>query len=604
MSDRSYSQKTRKNRVNPAKPPKEKVAQRSGQMQEEPPSQVNVAGVPALSHADVLNLQQGFGNKAMRGLIAQRHAIPKGRQAVGSEEDEIQEKALIQRHAIPEGRRGVGEEEDEIQTRSLVQRSPAFGRQSAAGGPERTLWGKGGGSVLQRKDGKGKDAPKEPLPAAPEVKKEATGKAPEAKKEPALQDPLVKQADEDYKKFVSGGPYTLPDYVPDKADKTYHYGKFDAVYDPANRLLSANMRVKFQFPDLPDPTTGDAAAKKLAPLYQLLKDSYITLFTVRTAYGWSGKFNFYNVREPKSVWGKLNPVRVKVNVTPVDSGQHYTLNKYYKDVIDPQTGLGKVPSVSSNISSTANMYKFDPTKRGFTGKESVGEGEKKRLERNLPKIHFSSSSAQIPAKYLPDLQYVADYLRRMNQPKFNIDVVGHASKTGSDASNMKYSEARAQVVADKLKSLGVTNHKITFGGIGSIGASASGSWRKVDFDVEVDKSFSNTQDVDMHEFGHMLGLDDEYTRSNETRDYSTQKEFMIKMLGSEQYGKGKQGKYAEEVTKIQKVAPESSAGVMHAGSEVRVYNYVTFWQALYETAAKAANQPAPALSWKDWKVQG
>ncbi len=43
---------------------------------------------------------------------------------------------------------------------------------------------------------------------------------------------------------------------------------------------------------------------------------------------------------------------------------------------------------------------------------------------------------------------------------------------------------------------------------------------------------------------------------------------------------------------------------MESGSEVRVYHYVTLWQALYETAAKAASQPTPALTFADWKVIG
>lgn len=613
MSDHAYPQKAKRKHNQSPKPKTLKPEPRLDPVLDESLAQAKTATPAAISHEDVLSLQQGFGNKAMRGLIAQRHTIPRGRQAVGTEEEEVQTKPFAQRHTIPKGRQAIGEDEDVIQEKPALQRAPAFGRQGyRPAGSGRALWGRDDTSSIQRKHGLDL---KEPVKSPPEAKKDAGGGAPdakkmpvedkaEAKKEPPADDPLVKQATQDYEKFVSGGPYTIPNYVPDKADKKYHYGKFDAVYDPAKKLLSANMRVKFQFPDLPEAKEGDPLSKKLAQISQVLKDSYITFFTIYTSYGWSGKFNFSNVRQPKSVWGKLNPIQVKVNVTPVESDQHYTLNKYYKDVVDPETGLGKVPSVSSNISSTVNMYKFDPTKRGFTGKKVIGAGEKARLERNLPKIHFATASAQIPARYLPDLQYIADYLKRMNRPKFEIDVVGHASKTGDEAENMKYSEARAQAVADKLKSLGVTNHKITYGGIGSIGATASGAWRKVDFYVEVDKSFSNVQDVELHEFGHMLGLDDEYTRADETRGYTTQKELLVKMLGSEEYGAGKEGKYGSEISKIEKKNIKPSAGVMYAGNEVRVYNYVTFWQALYDTAAKAANQPSPPFTWKDWKVQG
>jgi hypothetical protein len=239
--------------------------------------------------------------------------------------------------------------------------------------------------------------------------------------------------------------------------------------------------------------------------------------------------------------------------------------------------------------------------QSFTGNPTTGSDEIKRLKRNLPKIHFANESMAIEEKYIPDLQYVADYLRQMNRPKFNINVVGHANKTGNEANNVKYSAQRAQIVMNKLKALGVKNHALSSTGVGSTGATADGSWRKVDFAITVDKSFSNVQNTTLHEFGHMLGLDDEYVRKKDTRTHTTQKAFMAKMLGEETYGKGKEGKLGEEVTSV---LPLSSASVMESGNEVRPYHYVTLWQALYDTAAKAANQPTPPLTWKDWKVSG
>lgn len=526
------------------------------------------------------------------GLL-QRHAIPQGRQGVGEEEDEIQaqrEEQVAQRHAIPQGRQGVGEEEDEIQTRPMVQRSPAFGQTIAGqGSPARFLWGNSRLPAVQRQKGKTKAPPKGATPKG----------APAAKKAVKADDPAVKQAEKEYNKFVSGGPYKSNNYVPDTVD---NFGKFDVVYDPANKLLSANMRVKFVFPDMPIPKGKTLVDLALAPVIKSIQDSYVTNFIKHVTTGWSGKFDFRNVREPQSVWGKLNPIRVKVDVQPVKSNQHYTFNKYFTPQIDKKTGQGKVPNVESNFTGNVHMYLFDTTKRGFTGSASIGKEEVVRLQRNLPKIRFASGSAAIDPKYIPDLQFVADYLRRMNRPKFIIGVVGHANKTGKEPENIKFSNMRAQAVMNKLKAFGVNNHTLTASGVGSTGATPDGSWRKVDFAISVDKSFSNVQDVDMHEFGHMLGLDDEYDRGD-ARTHTTQHKMKVlqKMLGSKGYGKGKADKYADEIAKIYK---EGSAGVMHAGDEVRVYNYVTFWQALTDTATKAGNQPTPAFTWEDWKVTG
>ena len=153
---------------------------------------------------------------------------------------------------------------------------------------------------------------------------------------------------------------------------------------------------------------------------------------------------------------------------------------------------------------------------------------------------------------------------------------------------------------DKLKAFGVTNHKLSATGVGSTGATAAGSWRKVDFGIGVDKGFSNVQDTTLHEFGHMMGLDDEYVTGRAIQ-LKHQRKFVRKMLGDKAYGKGQENKYADEVTKVD---PLSSASVMESGNEVRVAHYVTLWQALYDTAAKAPLQPVPPFTFKDWKVIG
>lgn len=501
-------------------------------------------------------------------------------------EDELQTKPAVQRHTIPPGRQGVGSEDEEIQTKPLIQRAPSFERMNEegmiAGVRARSLWGNGALPTVQRKNG-------DKAPKDVNIKD-----APKAKAEAKAEDPAVKQAKEEYQKYVAGGPYTYENYVPDTAE---NFGKFDATYNPGSKLLTLDMRVKFVFPDMSVPKG------KLAPIIEKTQKetqkTYIATFIQHVTTGWSGKYAFKNIREPQSVWGKLNPIRAKVNVQSVESKQHYTFNKYFKNL------AGKIPNVASNTTGQVSMYVFDTIKQGFTGNASVGQGEVVRLRRNLPKTHFANGSADIDAKYIPDLQFVADYLRRMSRPKFEIEVVGHANKTGKESVNLKYSALRAQAVKDKLRAFGVTNHKLTSRGVGSAGATADGSWRKVDFVITTDKSFSNVQDVDMHEFGHMLGLDDEYYRgAGDTRSNTTQHKMKVmqKMLGSEAYGKGQEDKYADEVTKI--YATEASAGIMHAGNEVRVYNYVTFWQALSDTAAKGASQPADAFTWKDWKIIG
>ena len=547
---------------------------------------------PTVKSSDYVMLQRSVGNKTLRRWVGdkpiQRHSIPEGRQGVGEEEDEIQarrEDRTVQRHSIPEGRQGVGEEEDEIQAKR--DRAGAFGRTQAV--QQAMIWGNGSG-VLQRN--KGKKAP----PDAKGVAKGGKGA-----KKVKVDTPAEKQARKDHAKFTAGGPYTVNNFEPDNQE---NYGKFDVVYNPSAKKLNINMRIKFLFPDVKMPKGNTFQDVIDRTMLHIKKAQYINNFLSQVHAGWSGKFTFRNIREPQSIWGKLNPINVKVNVKPVTTNQHYILKGYFKKAGRSNVSGNKF----KKDPSTATFFKdaLDSSKQPNTGSKLMGQHEVLRLKRNLPKIRFGNTATAIPAKYVPDLQYVSDYLKRMNRPKFTLQVIGHANKTGIEKNNLKYSKIRAQTVADKLKAFGVSNHTIKTSGVGSAGASPDGKWRKVDIVPSIDPAFTNVQDTTLHEFGHMLGLDDEYVRKGDTRTHTMlhkQKE-MQKMLGNKAYGKDAAGKsqenkYADEVSKVD---PLTSVSVMERGNEIRMYHYVTLWQGLYNAAQSAKNQPAPPFSWKDWKV--
>jgi outer membrane protein OmpA-like peptidoglycan-associated protein len=541
---------------------------------------------PTVKQSDLQILQQSLGNKAFRSVMAnyvQRHTLPEGRQAVGEEEDEIQARReeRVQRHTLPEGRQAVGEEEDEI------QRSPTFGRTRPV--PVRSLWGNG--HAIQRDKGKGAVAPKgvDPKGADPKLA------APKGKVEAKVEDPIVKKASKELETFIGGSPYIKNNFEPDNQE---NYGKFDVTYHPGKKLIQADMRVKFTFPDAPVPEIKSILDFGPAAQMMAIHQMYIANFIAQVHKGWSGRFQFRNVREPQAVWGKLNPVSVKVNVTPVQANQHYTMKANLKTAGTANVSGNKFKKDPSTI--TLFKGDLDPTKQPNTGVKAIGIDELTRLQPNLPKVHFAAGSAKIPAKYTPDFQFIADYLKRMNRPKFVLDVVGRANKTGDEPDNLKYSTARAQAVADKLKSMGVNNHTINVKGVGSTGATKDGAWRKTDIIPQLDKGFNNVQDTTLHEFGHMLGLDDEYVRAGDTRKFTMlhkQKE-MQKMLGDKGYGKGQENKYADEVSAVN---PLTSASVMERGNDIRMYHYVTLWQGLYNAAMSAAG-PVPPFTWKDWKV--
>lgn len=545
---------------------------------------------PQVKQGDALALQRSVGNKAVRQLLGarqvQRHSISPGRQGVGEEDDELQRTPDVQRHSISPGRQGVGEEDDELQRAPDVQRQPAFGRPTAR--PRLNPWGHNGGDFrLQRKGEGAKAGAPPPVPAAAKgTGDKATGDAAGAKGADPAEEAA---AQKEYEAFVAGGPYKVSNYVPDTTGGGW--GKFDATYAPAPKVLSIDMRIKFNFPDdqhKDDPSKSIIDNALDAVTVKMRQQSYINSFISQVTTGWGGRYQFQTVRPPQAVWGKLNPVSVKLNVTAVESNPHYTMDAYQK-----KTGTA---NVSDNTSSQVELFKGDNAPSAAFN-PGTGTEELARVQKNLPKIRFGVNSAAVDPKYLADLQFVADYLRQINTPKFQLDVIGFANKTGDPAQNMKLSQSRAETVAAKLKGFGLTNHGVTPAGQGDTAATADGAWRKVEIVPSLPKGFTNMQDVTLHEFGHMLGLDDEYQYTDntgkitDTRKLSTHHDLVSKM-----YGK----KFADLTNTI---GNADSASVMYAGDDVRSYHYVTMWKTLYDLTA-AAPAPKPPLGWQDWKIIG
>ncbi len=101
----------------------------------------------------------------------------------------------------------------------------------------------------------------------------------------------------------------------------------------------------------------------------------------------------------------------------------------------------------------------------------------------------------------------------------------------------------------------------------------------------VDPAVVNKLDTAGHEFGHMLGVGDEYgTKGDKTSHWN-----LVKKAFGQQY--------ADDVAL--KDVP-GGGSIMRGGQEVRIYHYVTFWQALCESTLKAA-LPDPKFGYDDWK---
>jgi hypothetical protein len=376
-----------------------------------------------------------------------------------------------------------------------------------------------------------------------------------------LYQPGILDARKDLTKFLAKS-YTHKNFL-----SANGFGKYDATYDPTARLLTIGMRIKFSFPDDSGPLLSKTKRAERKARHKAYRDDFIDQVTK----AWSGKFQFENVREPKSVWSRLNPVNVAVVVTPTDGKDaHFLLKAKMK--------TEGTANVSPNQVTT--MYKgTDKAKEVFTDANKLGEAS--RLKQAAPDVFFKGNkSTELTDASVQAIDFLALYLRRLGKPKYNIETVGHAK-------NAKRANERASTLSTALTSAGVgPTHTVTPRGQVEAVSSTKGS-----FNPQIDPGYVNQQDVTAHEFGHMLGLDDEYeVRGNGGK-------------GIETYDRVKDAlgqKWADLTAR----AGIDSESVMDGGSDVRIQHYITMWDTLGKLTQTKADAPAAKFGDADWKFIG
>lgn len=457
----------------------------------------------------------------------------------------------------------------------------AQGKATTSGGASVSKWsilGEGFGSAV---DGSGLLTPgtdikgAESAPVQVEARDEAAGAA--GTGSVTLWDAKLWQAKIDFPKFISA-PLSYPNF-----EKGLN-GKFDVDYDPSARVAKVTMKLKFSWPEADtEPSMWNLWGLLTSAASLKKQEDYQANFIKQVMKQWSGRYEFQNIREPKSIWSKLNPVTVAVNIVPVDSGQHFTVE--IRDRAADRT-KGEANQVGGGV---LTLYQgADVPKPAFN--PDTAAGELKRVDRVTPTpIQFENNSAVIPPGDLAKLGTMGTYISRINNPKFDIKVEGHASATGKSSENMTLSEQRAKAVVDALKAAGATNHTITHVAHGDTGATKDDAWRKVVITNSIPAGWQNMQDTTAHEFGHMIGLGDEYAKAGVPK--ATHYDLVAKAFGPD---------YAEQVAKR---GDTDYASIMDGGDDVRIQHYVTFWSALVETTLKAA-VPDPKFGYDDWKFVG
>jgi outer membrane protein OmpA-like peptidoglycan-associated protein len=134
-------------------------------------------------------------------------------------------------------------------------------------------------------------------------------------------------------------------------------------------------------------------------------------------------------------------------------------------------------------------------------------------QANPQTIRFDPDSAQVVGADRTSLERFGRVLDDPVHPPFPLQLEGFASTEGPTDHNDELAQQRADAVADLLRPL-TPDTPITASGMGE-GEGSTPEWRKVEIWFG---TYDAVQATVVHEFGHMLGLEDEYVESDTGRE--------------------------------------------------------------------------------------
>ena len=420
--------------------------------------------------------------------------------------------------------------------------------------------------------------------------------------------------------FEIGGPYTIQNFVPSTG-----IGKFDAQYDPATGFLDIILKVNFDWVDY----TGskELAGGREKPLHidylrdkweQSAKQPWIDLFKQKISQIWDAKFRMRCIRPGWN--GIVATPRMQIREVP-DGQQHFKIKVDKATLVNDQ-GTQKLTTQggSSNVDTRtmiAQLREFDLVDKiaDPSVHEYLHEGEAKHVKNayKTDRDLLASMLAQFGAiEYrrkttgFRDPAKVRNLIDAIKQTKItsslaHLHPIVLETSTDSVPSDRRLAARRARLLKMRLAQDGIRNPVSikqvsgTFNGIVA---------KNADPDPQVEAAFiRNWNRISAaHEFGHMIGLVDEYNPAAST-------EMVRKMVsdgllppntpGQHLTGKGtsyasgqgeKQAGFARLLEETNLSAPNfdptkgaaevMSTSLMTSGYEVMAQHFVTFWEAL------------------------
>lgn len=399
-------------------------------------------------------------------------------------------------------------------------------------------------------------------------------------------------------------------------------GNFDAVYSPQAGQMDVTFKVHTVFDDY-NQKWSDEEKLKWEPLaFQIVEDF------------WSKRFVFECTRKD---WGK-HAVQVRIHVVPSSLASAHLKLKVQN--VSPAIGTSgggvgwSTTPPSCNIDNLA-IYPKDQRKmrEGIFNLRlyQISEGLR---DRGLTVIPFGKNSAEIPGETKLKIHDYAKYVHRIaTKDVTGIEIVVFGSTGGTDGPfQIGLGRRRAKAVADILKSVirddtmvVVTDSPSKKPGLktailSTLSANAGGPARSTAVQgvcilthvaPDVDRAAERNYIVLCHEFGHMLGLPDEYMgrlhpllteRANMDNLISQTLRLAVKSGDPAQWTEDEQRRadqqagmaemlrhnpgvrsptYLDQTQQIANTQVASSS-IMYSGMELMPAHYLTIWSCLAE----------------------
>lgn len=375
------------------------------------------------------------------------------------------------------------------------------------------------------------------------------------------------------------------------------YGKFDAYYWPRLSLMAAIVKMKFSYvpaddtPPLGTLLTMALAGQDIGRFFwsEAEKTQFARDYVQRVSDRWSFSHTF---RSTKPCWPFIARPHVTPRVVEDASDAHFdvTVHKSSGPGIDYSSGFRARNPGTPGWRGSGDLYSSDVQENPDFNSVAVARSERRRLERavtaaQVSPIQFAQNSAVVQPPYVARLRALAEAMRAKNPSDPAVPMVcnGFASAEGGRVHNERLAEQRAEAVASELRAASVP-HPVVVSGHGPIGAPNEAANRKVE--IAPSTSFettyaSNHYSVAEHEFGHALGLPDEYV-NNTSGDLGTKQTAFINLA------------------RAAGVAPpdqwgDTTASQMSGGVDVLPRHSLTIWEAL-------AHMTQPDISRDQWRI--